>query len=320
MSINNTIKEEIFESKITSVCCKKAFLAGVILGAGSLPIEHGGLGLMIQHTSKELIQKCAAILLQLTDTEPEIIKKEKEMSLGQRTVYEIHLPPETASPLLAELGILDPPYGIHETASQDIVAASCCKKSFLQGVFCAAGSLTISNDCETTNTKGYNLDIVLCSQKSAHFTAELMNSLGIAPGLRAKKNNYSVYLKDSEKIGDFCITIGANSALFKLNNIVASRSLRNDANRRTNCEVANIDKTLSASAKHIEAIAFIEKKAGLNYLDDALRDTAKARRAHPEATLNELTKLLRYPTSKSGLNHRLRKLIQIANELGGNHD
>lgn len=320
MSVNNTIKEEILAARISGKCCKEAFLAGVVLGCGSLPIERNGLGLILQHPAEELIQKCCDILSSLTNKEPFIVKKDKEMSLGQRVVYEIRLPAEVASPLLQELGLYEPPYGINDTIKPDVVGKPCCKKCFLRGVFSASGLLNISSDCQSSNSKGYNLDIVLASQGSADFVAALMTDIGIQPAVRSIKNNYYVYLKDSEKISDFCIALGANSALYMLNNIIASRSLRNNANRRTNCEVANIDKTLSASAKQLAAIDIIEKRAGLSYLDDALRDTAEMRRTYPDATLNELIKHLRYPTSKSGLNHRLRKIIEIADSLGEKND
>lgn len=319
MRINDSVKEEILSGKISGKCCKKAFLSGVILGAGSLPIEKGGFGLIIQSPNQELIKKCVSIIAELCGSEPDIVKKLKELPLGNRVVYEVRLGTEEAAPLLVDLGIVRPPYGINESVPQETAAKPCCKKSFLRGIFCAAGSLHLAGNCKTGNTGGYNLDIALTSEESARSLEELMSAIGIQPSIRAHKNNYSVYLKDSEKIGDLFIALGANSAVFALNNLIASRSIRNNANRRTNCEVANIDKTLSASAKQLQAIAVIEQKAGLHTLDDALRDTAELRKAHPDASLTELAAMLRYPTSKSGLNHRLRKLIEIANDIGGCH-
>lgn len=320
MSTAITVKEEILAQKTTAECCRLAFLAGAIAGCGSLSIGREGLGLILQNQNEELIKKCASLLSQITGKEPAIVKKDKEMSLGQRVVYEIRLDAATASPILQSMGIFEPPYGIAETASPQTVEEPCCKKSYLKGVFCAAGSLTLSGDTQKANSKGYSLEILLSTKQSALFAAEVMERLGVKPSVRSIRNNYRVYLKDSEKIGDLLIALGATGALYTLNNIIASRSLRNDANRRTNCEVANIDKTLTASSKQLDAIAFIEKRAGLSYLEEYLRDTAETRRAYPDASLTELLKHLKYPTSRSGLNHRLRKIIQIADELRGKND
>jgi DNA-binding protein WhiA len=318
LNITNTLKEDILSVKPAKECCRRAFLAGAILGGGSLPIEHGGLGLIIQSPSEELIERCVELAALLTKAEADIVKKDKELSLGQRIVYEFRLPSETAAPLLVKTGILQPPYTIKETVPEYTLSNLCCKKSFLRGIFCAAGSLLVSAD-KNANTKGYYLDIALSSEESARSVASLMSSMDIVPGVRTKKNNFSVYLKNSEKIADFCITIDAKKGYFALQNILASRSLRNDVNRKNNCEVANIDKTLSASAKQVSAIEAIKKSGLLSALDDVLRDTAEVRLANPDATLTELAKMLRYPTSKSGINHRLRKLIEIAKDTGGNY-
>jgi len=316
LNITNTLKEDILSAKPGKECCRKAFLAGTILGAGSLPIERGGLGLIIQSPSEELIERCVTLIQGFIKTEPDIVKKDKEVSLGQRVVFELSLPSEAAAPLLIKTGILEPPYSIIETVPAFVSANVCCKKSFLRGIFCAAGSLILSTD-KNSNTAGYNLDIALSSEDTANSVAGLMASLDIAPCVRATKNNYSVYLKNSEKIADFCITIDAKKGFFTLQNILASRSLRNDVNRRNNFEVANMGKTQSASAKQVGAIELIKKLGMLPTLDAALRDTAEVRLANPDANLNQLADLLLYPTSKSGINHRLRKLIEIANDLGG---
>lgn len=318
MNITNTLKEDILSVKPQKECCRRAFLAGAILGGGSLPIERGGFGLIIQSALEQLIERCGELISFLVNAEADIVKKDKELSLGQRVVYELRLPSEAATPLLVKTGILEPPYTLRETVPDYILDSLCCKKSFLRGIFCAAGSLLLSTD-KNANTKGYNLDIALSSEESAKSLASLLASMDIVPGVRAKKNNFAVYLKNGEKIADFCIKIDAKKGYFALQNVFASRSLRNDINRKTNCEVANLEKTQSASAKQVTAIETIKKRGLLTTLDDALRDTAEVRLANPEATLNELAALLRYPTSKSGINHRLRKLIEIANDLGGDY-
>ena len=133
--------------------------------------------------------------------------------------------------------------------------------------------------------------------------------------MAARKNHYIVYLKEGEQIADILNVMGAHVSLMSLENVRILKEVRNSVNRQVNCEVANVTKTVNAAARQIEDINYIKENLGFENLPEGLEDVALLRLAHPDSSLIELTKLLGSPIGKSGMNHRLKKLSQIAEEL-----
>lgn len=316
MSVAVKIKNEITESKIAKVCCKRAFLSGVIRGAGSLNIEHNGLGLIIQHSSLVLIEKCAAIIRSLTKHDAELIKKDNDRSLGNRVIYELYLPGGLSKDVLKETGITSAPSQLNSGIPPALIKNECCKKSFLKGLFAASGTLSLAEDTDAgKKAKGYNLELFVSVKEIAKNVQGILAEFGINAKFREKRNLYSIYIKDSEKIGDFCALLGANEGYFALQDIILKRLVRNTANRQYNCEIANIDRSLAAANKQLEAILYIDKVIGLKNLDETLRTTAEARLKNPSASVNDILTTLPEPPTKSGFNHRMRKLLELADGL-----
>ena len=159
------------------------------------------------------------------------------------------------------------------------------------------------------------------SESVAEDLLPLLMTFGIDAKMRMRKNVFSVYLKNAEKISDFFALIGAIQGLFELQELIAERWTSNNINRTQNCEMANFDKTAQASGKQVMAITKIVELKGMDYLDSPLRETALARLNNPDAPLSKLSEILPDHPSRSGLNHRLKKIIQIAEQLeGGNID
>lgn len=317
MSIALQIKNEIILAKIAKPCCKKAFLSGVIRGAGSLTIESKGLGLIIQHPSKELIDKCVTLIRSIARKSPAEMQKDTDRPLGNRLVYELYLNGTDSKALLIETGITSGPLQINDNIPPALIASECCKKSYIKGLFAASGILSIAEEkgAGASRTKGYSLEITLSNESIAKNVLSLLDGFGIEGKLREKKGEYIVYLKDSEKIGDFCAVAGANEGYFALQEIILSRMVRNTVNRQYNCELANIDRALAAAARQLEAIRLIEETDGLRSLDEPLRLTAEARINNPSGSVNDIIAALPDPPTKSGLNHRMRRLIEIAEEI-----
>ena len=192
-----------------------------------------------------------------------------------------------------------------------LVERNCCKRAYIRGAFLAAGSLT-------NPEKGYHFEIVCEAESQAQLVMNIISDFGLEPKLIQRKKYYVVYIKDGSMIVDVLNVMGAHVSLMDMENVRILKDMRNAVNRRVNCETANINKTVSAAVKQIEDIRYIEQVKGLKYLPDNLRDIARLRLEEPELPLKELGEKLNPPLGKSGVNHRLRKISEIANELRRN--
>lgn len=198
--------------------------------------------------------------------------------------------------------------GGHTVVDRMLVERTCCKQAFMRGVFLAAGSVTDPH-------KGYHLEIVCDNDETSSLVMYIMGEFGLEPKLVLRKRYRVVYIKDGSMIVDFLNIIGAHNALMDMENVRILKDMRNSVNRRVNCETANINKTVSAAVRQIEDIRYIEQTKGLACLPDNLRLVAELRLEEPETPLKELGEMLNPPIGKSGINHRLRKISEIANEL-----
>lgn len=184
----------------------------------------------------------------------------------------------------------------------------CCRIAFLRGAFLAGGSVTDPR-------KAYHLELATSHYNVSREVPALMREAGFQPKETTRKSNYVSYFKQSERIEDFLTALGAPLAAMELMNAKLEKHLRGSVNRRVNCDAANLDKAVEAAQAQIEAIRLLEDAVGLDSLPDKLRETARLRLEHPEDTLSELAELCDPPATKSALNHRLRKLV----ELGEGH-
>ena len=197
---------------------------------------------------------------------------------------------------------------INPEISAALVKKECCRRSYLRGVFLGAGSLS-----DPMNS--YHLEIVANSEEYAESLVKLIETFGLHPKISSRKNVLLVYLKESEQIADFLNIIGAHQALLELENIRIQKEMRNQVNRLVNCESANMNKTIDAAYKQRMNIELIQKYHGFEKLNEGLRAVAEARLEYPEVSLKELGTLMDPPIGKSGINHRMRKLEELADEL-----
>jgi len=191
-----------------------------------------------------------------------------------------------------------------------VVQNSCCKRAFIRGAFLSAGSMS---DPE----KSYHFEIVCPSLKWATQLQEIINDFDIEAKIATRKKHYIVYLKEGSYIVDILNVMEAHIALMNFENVRIIKEMRNSVNRQVNCETANIHKTVSAAVKQIEDIRFIEKNMGFFKLPENLKEIAYVRIEYPDAALKELGTYLHPPVGKSGVNHRLRKLSEMADEIRG---
>lgn len=181
-------------------------------------------------------------------------------------------------------------------------------KAIVRGAFLGSGSL---NNPENK----YHLEIILSSKENAQYIQNIIKKFGINAKELERKQGYSLYIKEGEEISKFLAFIGAGKSVLKFEEIRVVRETRNNVNRIVNCETANLNKTIDASMQQIKAIEFLKKIGAFEKLPDNLQEIAQIRLENPEISLVELGKLLKSPIGKSGVNHRLKKIQQIAEEL-----
>ena len=190
---------------------------------------------------------------------------------------------------------------------------TCCKRAFIRGAFLEAGSITDPN-------KSYHFEIVCRTMEQAEQLQQLMNGFETEAKIVERKGHYVVYLKEGSQIVDMLNVMEAYISLMNLENVRILKEMRNSVNRKVNCETANISKTVNAAVKQLEDIELIRSKLGLDQLPQNLREMALIRLEYPEAALKELGNYLTPPVGKSGVNHRLRKLAEIAEDLRGEYE
>ena len=194
----------------------------------------------------------------------------------------------------------------------EVISRECCKRAYIRGAFLAGGSLS---DPE----KSYHLELVNSRIKKSENLTELINSYGLKAKIIQRKGHYIVYLKEGENIVDLLNIMGAHLSLMNMENLRIVKDMRNNVNRQVNCETANLSKTVQASIKQINDINTIAHIKGLGFLSEQLEAVAKIRLMYGEASLKEIGAMLTPPVSKSGVNHRLRKISEIAESLRGGY-
>ncbi len=186
---------------------------------------------------------------------------------------------------------------------EEQIARLCVREAFIK-----SGSISDPN-------KKYHLQILFKEEDKAKELKNILENFNIYSKIIKKDKNYMLYIKDGEEISNFLALIGANSSVIKFEEIRVLRDARNNINRLVNCETANLNKTINAAVEQMEAIKLIKKKNMFNKLPDNLKEIANLRIENPDATLIELGNMLNKPISKSGVNHRLKKILQIAKEI-----
>lgn len=238
----------------------------------------------------------------------------KSNSLKKNNIYMVLITEEMGvkdllekTGILREIdGIMSLDYSIDKTS---VSTEEDCR-AYIRGAFIGGGS--ISNPEKT-----YHLEFVTHSIEYAEDLCKLINNFGLNSKVIQRKNSYIVYLKEGEQIVDLLNIIGAHTALLELENIRIMKEMRNNVNRLVNCETANLSKTVNAAVRQVESIRLIEKEIGLQRLPQNLREIAELRLNYPDESLKELGEMLEPPVGKSGVNHRLRKIEKIADELRG---
>lgn len=286
----------------------KAELMALIRMNGSLGLSNHRFILNVQTENPATARRIYSLLKQFYDVESELLVRRK-MKLKKNNLYIVRLN-KGSDYVLKDLDILDG-LQLKETVPLDFLDDDAKVRSYLRGAFLATGSV---NNPETSS---YHLEIYSLYEDHNQTICEMMNRYGLNARTAKRRSGYITYLKEAEKIADFLSLIGATSSMLKFEDVRIMRDMRNSVNRIVNCENANFNKVADAANRQIESIKYLDKKIGLNNLPVKLQEIAIARMAHPEVSLKELGELIPGgPISKSGVNHRLRKIMEQAEKMG----
>ncbi|MFZ0447024.1 MAG: DNA-binding protein WhiA [Bacillus sp. (in: firmicutes)] len=307
MSFASETKKELTNLEVKD-CCGLAELSALIQMNGSLSFTNKKLAVDVQTENAAIARRIYTLIKRFYPVTVELLVR-KKMRLKKNNVYIVRLV-DHARRILEDLGIIGEGFEFVTEICPKLIMKKCCKRSYLRGAFLAGGSV---NNPETSS---YHLEIFSLYKEHSEALCELMNSFDLNAKTLERKKGYMTYLKEAEKITDFLIIIGANNAMLKFEDIRILRDMRNSVNRLVNCETANLNKTIGASVRQVENIKYIQGTVGLDVLPEKLREIAELRVAHKDVTLKELGEMVSSgPISKSGINHRLRKVDAIAEKI-----
>lgn len=311
MSFSTETKNELARIMPEDLRYREAELSGIAKLSGTIQIAgYKKINLKISTELNSIARKVFKILKSDYKINTNIVVNKNQM-LKRNNSYVLTVTSDMGSEnLMRSLGLLQQDEGFFTSNKIPswVLEDEECKKAFIRGAFLGGGSIS---DPE----KNYHLEFVVSNEDFAENLMELINSLGFNSKIVGRKNSYVVYLKESEQISDLLSHIGGFQALLSLQNTKILKQMRNNVNRIVNCETANLSKTVNAAVRQVENIKLIEKKMGISKLPKSLQQIALLRVENEDLTLKELGELLSPPISKSGVNHRLKKIEDIANEL-----
>ncbi len=309
-----------FSLKVKNEVCKHieinkqeaiAELSAIMKVSGTLLFTNKQFNFKITTENAAIARLVFKILKEHFGIHTEIMIK-KNNSLKKNNIYIILISEEEGvKSLLKEVGIIKETinvFSLDYNIPKNIIECDECRRAYIRGAFLGGGS--ISNPEKT-----YHLEFVTHNEDYAKDLSNLINSYNLNSKVIKRKNSYIIYLKEGEQIVDLLNIIGAHASLLELENVRIMKEMRNNVNRLVNCETANLSKTVNAALRQVESIKFIEREIGLGRLPKNLRDVAELRIKYPDESLRELGKMLNPPVGKSGVNHRLRRIEKIADEL-----
>lgn len=295
MSFSSEVKSEICKLENISSCCYHAQVYGLVLFA-----HFSKYNLSITSENTDVFELYLSYLRNYCKVEPTISETgTKKMTAYLKTDSD-------KSKVFERFG-----HSLTETSlriNRANIVEECCLSSFLRGVFLACGTVT---DPE----RGYHLEFVVPYKRLCMDFMKFLDELSLNPKYIVRKGNHVVYFKDSESIEDILAIIGAQSASLQVMGIKIEKDVKNTVNRRLNFEISNINKTVNAANQQVDAIKLIEKHSGISSLPQNLQEIAHLRLENPEASLSDLEKMLEEPISRSGINHRLSRIVKIAEKI-----
>ena len=296
MTFSSSVKKELNNIQVLSACCAHAQAYGLVLYSHfstfdiSITTENEDVA---ADYVKSLKTVCGVIPVNISQNEQKKTVWSVEDSADRKKVYDIFSHSEKEIAL---------------RVNRANIQEECCPSAFLRGVFMACGTVTDPN-------KNYHLEFVISHKRLATDLTSFLIENGFNPKYVQRKGYHVIYFKESESIEDLLTFMGATESSLELMGVKMEKDVKNRVNRKINFEMSNLNKTIDAGNRQAQAIRYIESVKGLDYLSDSLKEIAELRLENPEISLTELGSMLSVPLSRSGVNHRLARIIEIADEL-----
>ncbi len=308
MSFSTDVKEELAKQISPARHCRIAEIAAIIHFCGRIVQGKTGIYIKIQTENLTVATKYFILLEKTFRIRAEaVVRKSHNATYYQVVVND----DESCQNILKSIKVFDDSGNrLYDDGriSRIIVQNPCCKRAFLRGAFVTSGSAT-------DPYKGYHYEIVAGNNERADVIEDILRAFDIEPRHTIRKNNIIVYVKEGAQVSDLLGIMEANVSMMNFENARIYKEMRNDVNRKVNCETANLSKTTATAARQRQDIMFIRDNCGFGNLSEQLQEIARLRLDNPDASLKELGEMLEPPLGKSGVNHRLRKLSEIAEDL-----
>ena len=304
MSFSNDVKNELSRIDTNDAAGDKAELLGLLRMSGAIVIRGMNIGIHFSTENAALARRALQLLKSNYQVQTEVvITRSRRLKKNNRYQVQV-IPAPQVSLAMQELQLLS----VESDLNNPLLTTHDCKRTFLRGAFLGGGSIS-------RPTSDYHLEMVTENEDFAHTIIKVMQTFSLKAKLTDRKNEYIVYLKDGESIIKFLSVIGAHNAMMELENVRIVKEMRNNVNRVVNCETANLNKVVKAAVRQVNCIKYIDEHMGLENLPQPLQETAKLRMDYPDVSLNDLVEYAG-GLGKSGINHRLKKLQEIARGLG----
>ncbi len=307
MSFSSMVKDELFKFHDKSRHCNIAELSAVLLACGKFFYKDSKAYIKVQTENKYAAFKCCNLIKELFDCDCEVFLRSSYGNKRNILYFVGIFKQKDVFNILNATGIIDDSI-IMNTVNTVTIGSICCKRAFIRGAFISTGSL-----CNPE--RNYHLEFVESSLEFAESLKNIINSFSVESKVIKRKKYYVVYIKEGEQIVELLNIMSAYKALMDLENVRIIKDVRNNVNRIVNCETANLNKVVLASVKQREEIEYIQNTVGLSYLPKQLEEIALLRLRYPDFSLKELGEMVVPPVGKSGVNHRLKKIINIAENL-----
>jgi len=309
VSFSAKVKEEICREDVPARHCRIAQISAAAAFGGRIQQARDGRKFLELRTENAAVARKYFTLLKKTFNISDDVEIRQAPGQNRSRTYLLQIRDgKELEDLLSACRLQTGQDGTLMPADDLAIQQDCCRRAFIRGAFLAAGS--VSNP-----VRSYHYEIVSQSAQKAEFLGRIMEHFGIAARTVLRKGHFVLYVKDSSQVVDLLNIMGAHSALMDMENVRIMKDLRNRVNRSFNCEVANINKTAAAAVKQITDIEYIRQCGAFQNMPENLQETASLRRQYPEATLEQLGSMLDKPIGKSGVNHRLKKISEFAQEL-----
>lgn len=316
MSFSGEVKEELAKHISPARHCQLAEFASIFYCCGRIEQRgKSGIRLRIQTENPSVARKCFTLLRKTFNIDTEIVENtsERQERISSYTLYIVK--EQQIKKVLQAVKLLDNEGNFCSDRGRIhplLIKNTCCQRAFLRGAYLSLGSMSAPQKC-------YHLEFVCTGLTQAEQIRDVIQGFEVEAKIVQRKKYYVVYLKEGSGIVDMLNIMEAHVALMEFENLRIVKEMRNSINRRVNCEAANITKTVNAASRQIEDITLIRDTYGFSNLPDNLRQMAEVRLEYPDISLKELGEFLTPQVGKSGVNHRLRKLSELADKMRQEH-